>query len=120
MSGFSNPIIGGGGALVYPSIHSPDYVEGQSGWTVNKDGSAEFNDLEIRGTFHGVDYVINSHGLFFYSAAPAAGNLVGSWANAAGQDKYGNGYAEGICIGVANNTEIQVRPDLDGILIYAS
>lgn len=26
MSGFSNPIIGGGGALVYPSIHSPNFV----------------------------------------------------------------------------------------------
>ncbi|MGH3223577.1 MAG: hypothetical protein ACRDPY_33655 [Streptosporangiaceae bacterium] len=50
MSGFSNPIIGGGGALVYPSIHSPDYVTEVSGWTVSKDGSAEFSDVTIRGT----------------------------------------------------------------------
>lgn len=43
--GFNNPIIGGGGALVYPSIHSPDYVPGVSGWSINKDGSAEFNSI---------------------------------------------------------------------------
>jgi hypothetical protein len=50
LSGFSNPIIGGGGALVYPSIHSPDYVPGVSGWTINKDGSAEFNNASFRGS----------------------------------------------------------------------
>jgi hypothetical protein len=68
VSGFNNPIIGGGGALVYPSIHSPGYVEGESGWTVDQNGSAEFNNLSIRGTFNGLDYVINSAGLFFYSS----------------------------------------------------
>jgi hypothetical protein len=47
--GFNNPIIGGGGALVYPSIHSPDYVPNVSGWAINKDGSAEFNDVIILG-----------------------------------------------------------------------
>lgn len=47
--GFSNPIIGGGGSLVYPSIHSPNYVPSQSGWTINKDGTAEFADLTVRG-----------------------------------------------------------------------
>lgn len=67
MSGFSNPIIGGGGVLVYPSIHSPDYVPGQSGWAIFKDGSAEFNNMIIRGTFNGIDYEINSDGIFFYS-----------------------------------------------------
>jgi hypothetical protein len=48
--GFSNPIIGGGGALVYPSIHSPNYAAGLAGWTINKDGSAEFNNATVRGT----------------------------------------------------------------------
>jgi hypothetical protein len=47
--GFSNPIIGGGGALVYPSIHSPDYDPGVSGWTINKDGTVEFNNGTFRG-----------------------------------------------------------------------
>jgi hypothetical protein len=68
VSGFSNPIISGGGSLVYPSIHSPAYESGVQGWTINADGSAEFNDLAIRGSFNGLDYVINSAGIFFYNS----------------------------------------------------
>lgn len=48
---WSNPIVGGGNTLIRDSIHSPDYVAGISGWTINKDGSAEFNDVNVRGTF---------------------------------------------------------------------
>jgi hypothetical protein len=68
VSGFNNPIISGGGSLVYPSIHSPGYESGVQGWTVNANGSAEFNDLTIRGTFNGLDYLINSAGIFCYSS----------------------------------------------------
>lgn len=49
---WSNPIIGGGNALIRESIHSPDYVTGVSGWTINKDGSAEFNDVTVRGSLY--------------------------------------------------------------------
>lgn len=50
MSGFSNPIVGGGGALVYPSIHSPNYSAPlQVGWSINKDGTAQFNGVTING-----------------------------------------------------------------------
>lgn len=49
MGGFGNPIIGGGGSLVYPSIHSPNFQTGVMGWTINKDGSAEFSSAIIRG-----------------------------------------------------------------------
>ncbi len=48
--GFANPITGGGGALVRPSIHSPNYAAGAAGWTINADGSAEFNNLTSRGS----------------------------------------------------------------------
>lgn len=47
---FTNAITGGGGALVRPRIKSPDYVTGVSGWTVNQDGTAEFQDATIRGS----------------------------------------------------------------------
>lgn len=83
MSGFSNPIIGGGGSLVYPSIHSPGYSAGIRGWSINKDGSAEFNDLTIRGTFFGTDFIISAGGVFLYSGTPAHGNLAISLAPAA-------------------------------------
>lgn len=46
---FSNPIVGGGGSLVVPSIHSPNYQAGSAGWTINKDGTVEFNSATFRG-----------------------------------------------------------------------
>ncbi len=49
MSGFSSPIIGGGGTLVYPAIKSPDYAAGSAGWQIAKNGSAEFENLIVRG-----------------------------------------------------------------------
>jgi hypothetical protein len=96
MSGFRNPIIGGGGALIYPGIHSPGYLPATSGWTINKDGSAEFSGLTLRGTFVGTNYVINSSGLFFYSGAPALGNLIASISNVNGTDAPGNAWLAGI------------------------
>ena len=41
------------------------------------------------------DTIINSAGVFTYSATPAAGNLILSSAPAAGTDPYGNQYLEG-------------------------
>jgi hypothetical protein len=49
MSGFANAIIGGAEALIRKAMRSPNYVPGTAGWTVNKDGSAEFNDVSVRG-----------------------------------------------------------------------
>lgn len=45
---FSNPVVGGT-ALIRPAIRSPNYVPGTTGWSINKDGSAEFGDATIRG-----------------------------------------------------------------------
>jgi len=47
---FSNPVVGGeGGELIRESIKSPNYVPNVSGWFIGRDGSAEFNDITIRG-----------------------------------------------------------------------
>jgi hypothetical protein len=45
---FANPVVGGT-TLIREAIHSPNYVQGVSGWTINRDGSAEFNDALFRG-----------------------------------------------------------------------
>jgi hypothetical protein len=45
---FTNPVVAGGGSLIKESVHSPDYVAGVSGWSINRDGSAEFNNVTIR------------------------------------------------------------------------
>lgn len=47
---FNNDVVGGT-TLVRPSIHSPNYVAGVSGWSINYDGSAEFNNVVVRGAF---------------------------------------------------------------------
>lgn len=91
MSGFGNPIIGGGGALVYPSIHSPNYVAGGTGWTINKDGTAQLAELVL------IVLPGSAAGLV-YSGPPAAGNLVASISAAAGTDMYGNAYLDGFCV----------------------
>lgn len=95
---FSNEITGGQGTLVRPAIKSPDYSPGISGWSINKDGSAEFNNLTFRGTFRGNGVIINAAGFFLYSGTPAAGNMIGSWAPADGTDEFGNPYVAGLSL----------------------
>lgn len=46
---FGNAVVGGGGELVRDSIHSREYVPGVSGWSINRDGTAEFSGVTIRG-----------------------------------------------------------------------
>lgn len=48
---FTNPIVGGT-TLIRPAIQSPNYVVATSGWSINIDGSAEFNNVVIRGTLN--------------------------------------------------------------------
>ena len=96
MSGFANSVLGGASTLIRKAIKSPNFVTTVSGWTINKDGSAEFNNLTIRGSFQGTLFVINSSGAFFYSPTEAAGNLIASIAPANGTDAFGNAYVHGI------------------------
>lgn len=41
---FGNPIVAGT-ALVRPAIKSPNFVSGVSGWSINRDGTAEFGSV---------------------------------------------------------------------------
>lgn len=108
-----------GGQLVIPSIYSPNFVSNVSGWTINYDGSAQFNNLNIRGSFSGTDFILNSSGMFFYTGTPANGNLLMSFTNSAGVDAYGNSYSEGISLlGPGTGTLIEVRPDKNAMLFY--
>lgn len=93
--GFENPVVGGT-ALRIPAIQSPNYSPGATGWIVKINGDAEFNNLDVRGTFNGQDFIMNASGLFIYDGTPAAGNLVASIAAAAGTDSFGNTYLAGI------------------------
>lgn len=102
-----NPVVGGT-VLRRAAIESPNFVTGVSGWEINQDGSAEFNNLTIRGTFDGTDFVINSSGAFFYSGTPALGNLIISIASSSGTDSFGNTFPEGISVGAVGSQQVQL------------
>ncbi len=45
-----NPLVGGRSTLIRDAIRSKNYVAGVSGWSINSDGTAEFNGVTIRGS----------------------------------------------------------------------
>lgn len=85
---FQNPILSGT-TLTREAIQSPNYTPGILGWTINRDGSAEFNNITIRGG------TVEGGVALYYNGTPALGNLVGSIAAAAGVDQFGNAYLAG-------------------------
>lgn len=50
---FNNSILGGMGTLIRQMIRSPNYVPNVSGWSINKDGTAEFQNIKARGDLSG-------------------------------------------------------------------
>jgi hypothetical protein len=80
----------GNGSLVLPSLFSPGFVSGVSGWSINKNGSAEFNSITIRGST-----IIGTLSLQ-YNGTPALGNLIASSASVGGIDSFGNIYYAGV------------------------
>lgn len=98
MSGFAHDVAGGNGDLIIRSVQSPNFVPGSAGWQIAKDGSAEFNDLTIRGTFKGTDFIINTAGLWFYYPSEAAGNLRLALTGQATTGPYGESVPSGMTI----------------------
>lgn len=88
---FQNSVVGGV-SLVRPAIQSPNFATGSTGWQVSVDGSAEFNNVVIRGgtTVSGTS--------LYYDGTPAIGNLIGSLAATSGTDAYGNAYRAGFTV----------------------
>lgn len=46
--GFQNPPVGDHGILTRPAIRSPGYTPGSTGWSINRDGTAELINVIIR------------------------------------------------------------------------
>lgn len=108
---FSNPIVGGGGSLVYPSIHSPDYVAGSAGWSIMKNGSAQFSNLDLIG---GLLQLFNTNDqILMYSGPPAANNLIFSLSNVQTTDAFGNNIPPGIQLGTALTNQLILNPNLN-------
>lgn len=94
---FRNSVVGGT-TLVRPAIKSPNYVAGVSGWSINADGTAEFNDVVVRGDLSSSNYVPGVAGWHLDDAGSAEFNDV---------TIRGSGTGDDIIIGAA--TEPQVR-----------
>lgn len=92
MTGFTHAIAGGSGKLVVRAFLSPNYVQGVSGWAVFKDGSAEFNNVTVRGTIIAGQFIGTGEGkeVIIYAGLPAADNVVASVISAAATDSHGN------------------------------
>lgn len=90
----SDPVVGGL-YLIRAAIRSPNYVVGTSGWTVNLDGSAEFNNVTIRGN---VVFPDENSILFYTSNPPALDTLLFAISPLAGSDIYGNTWGPGFSI----------------------
>jgi hypothetical protein len=73
-----NPVVGGT-VLRRQAIRSPNFITGVSGWTINQDGSVEFNNGTFRGTvtagtFVGTHWEATADGIFFWNGVPGSGN----------------------------------------------
>lgn len=53
--GFGQPLDAGGN-ITRDFFRSPNYVAGASGWTVNRDGTAEFQSVVVRGSITADDF----------------------------------------------------------------
>lgn len=73
------------GKLVIPQVQSPNFVTGVSGWIIRKDGSAEFNNLVIRGST-----LIGSVELQYSTPTPQLNTLIYSASATEFQDSAGN------------------------------
>lgn len=58
---WSNPIVGGT-SLLRSAIQSPNYEAATSGWSINKDGTAEFNAIVIRDDLESSNFVTGVSG----------------------------------------------------------
>lgn len=120
---FTNPVMGGKD-IVRAVMQSPDFsIAGKTGWAIFRNGDAYFFNITAEGAVTANTVIVSGSGdgVFIYDGAPARGTLVVAIASAAGTDPYGNPYSgPGISVSGAGPNEIQIRPDLDAILVYAS
>jgi hypothetical protein len=124
---FQNSIMAGPN-LDRPLMQSPNFsVEDQTGWAIYRNGDAYFFNVTATGQVAANSVIVSGagDGVFIYDGTPGPGTLVIAAAAASGTDQYGNAYTgPGIAISApgpgGGKNEIQIRPDLNAVLIYAA
>lgn len=106
---FADPIVSGN-ILIRDSIQSEGFVAGVSGWSINKDGSAEFSNLTSRGSFKAAGASstadLNSGRLLMYqNAAPNEETSYENWLLQFSDDSF------------ATATQILADPTTDSIIL---
>jgi hypothetical protein len=86
---FADPIVGGVDKLIRKAIQSPNFIAGVQGWSINRDGTAEFNQLTIIASS-------TDAAILIYNGPAALGNLIGSWSAVETVDSFGNTIPAGI------------------------
>lgn len=111
---FQNSILAGN-TLIREAIQSENFVSGSTGWQIQADGSAEFNDVVIRGgTTVGGDFLA-------YSGVPGPGTLAFSISSSGGTDQYGNVYPAGFAAFVSGDVVAQIDVGADpGFYTYGT
>lgn len=127
MGTFSDPIIGGGeGKLIRAAIESPNYVTGVSGWHLDRDGSAEFQNATVRGTITGSTIIAGTPGGERIELGPAGEIKIYDAANnlVAILDEFGlwalglDGSYIRIWIPGGTNVQISMNPPPNGAQTY--
>lgn len=109
-----NPVVGGT-VLRRAAIQSPNFVTTVSGWTINQDGSAEFNNLVIRN-----GQIISGSALFYSTSPPAANTMIASVSANGGTDSKGNVYIQGVFNYVNNGAFYQATGIQNGAIQFYS
>jgi hypothetical protein len=111
MSGFQHDIAGGNGDFIIPQLQSPNFsIAGETGWAILKNGDAYFFNVTAEGSITTSSVIIegSTGNILIYSGTPSTGDLVGSWAGAAGSDGHSNSYPAALCVGLASGPQIQI------------
>lgn len=127
MASFAHDIAGGSGKLVITQLQSPNFsLADQTGWAILKNGDAYFFNITAEGSVTANTVIVkgSGDGVFIYSGTPGPGTLILAMASQAGTDEWGNAYSgPGIALSVpgaaGSKNNIQVRPDLGALLVYA-
>ena len=121
MNGFRHDLAGGNGNMIIDSFQSPDFETGVSGWQVGKDGSAEFNNVTVRGTVESGRFIGTGEGLEFilYSGVPAANNVIASSCSAAAVDSEGNAILAGSVV-YDLDVSLQLDPSTASVRTYVN
>ena len=89
------------GSLIFPALKSPDYNPGVSGWSINRDGTVEFNSATIRGALvaGGGAVTADLHGLRVVDQAGTVEYLVNRTGGFAARNIPDNGAISQLSVG---------------------